>query len=305
MINLGSTRLEIGVQALDDHIYRLVNRGHTVKDVVEATQLAKDSGLKVCYHMMPGLPGSTPEKDLETYIRLFEDERFMPDMIKIYPTLVVEGSELADWWLKGKYNTYPYEELVQLLVKMKAATPEWARIMRLQRDVPSKYILSGCRFTNLREIVQREMDEQGLKCRCIRCREIGHNRRSRPSSVKLKTTEYRASGGTEYFLQYVTRSGVLLAMLRFRIPHRPFRKELMGCGIVRELRVFGKSVPVGQRSPSALQHKGLGKQLLEAAEQICRNENIGKIAVNSGVGVREYYRKLGYELDDMYMGKEI
>jgi elongator complex protein 3 len=303
MINFGATRLEIGVQTLDDEIYKIVRRGHTVEDVVEATQLAKDSGLKVCYHIMPNLPGSDPEKDLKIFKMLFEDERFRPDMLKIYPTLVVEGSELVDWYMDGKYKPYSDTQLINLLVKMKAVVPEWVRIMRLQRDVPAKYIIAGCKFTNLREIVQKQMAKKGLECRCIRCREIGH-KKSAKGRIKLKKTEYEASGGKEIFIQYV-KGDALLGLLRLRFPFEPFRNELKNSGIVRELRVFGPSVPVGQKMSKAIQHKGLGKKLLEKVEEICVDQGFSKIAVNSGVGVREYYRKLGYDLEGMYMIKKV
>jgi len=308
MLSFGATRVEIGVQNPDDEIYEIVKRGHKVEDVIKATRILKDSGLKVCYHIMPNLPGSDSDKDLRMFSGLFSDERFRPDMIKLYPTLVVGGSELDGIHKKGGYDVYSDEELINLIIEMKRIVPEYVRIMRLQRDVPSQHIIAGCRYTNLREIVLREMKKRGLGCRCIRCREVRHREISTDDIEKseIRITEYEASDGTEHFLQYLTPDGLLLGLLRLRFPGSPFREEITGkTALVRELRVFGPSTPVGAGAKTGIQHRGIGRSLLEKAEAIAKECGSDKMLVTSGVGAREYYRKLGYAQDGAYMGKSL
>ncbi|NOX71693.1 MAG: tRNA uridine(34) 5-carboxymethylaminomethyl modification radical SAM/GNAT enzyme Elp3 [Candidatus Micrarchaeota archaeon] len=312
ILDFGATKIEIGVQTLDDRIHELTKRGHTVKDVIEATRIIKDSGLKLCYHMMPNLPGATPESDLKTFRRLFSDEDFRPDMLKIYPTLVVKGSELYDWWKEGKYEPYPDDVLIELLSKVKAELPEYVRIMRLQRDVPRQYIEAGCKFSNLRQIVRNDMKKHGLKCNCIRCREIGYNlsgiTKDSIEKAELKEIVYKSSGGTEHFLQWVTPENLLIGLLRLRFPGRDQNEfATKDSAIVRELHVFGPAVSIGETSDilGSVQHRGFGKKLLLRAEEIAASENKERIIVTSGVGARDYYRKFGYELMGNYMGKRI
>ncbi|MFB6215644.1 MAG: tRNA uridine(34) 5-carboxymethylaminomethyl modification radical SAM/GNAT enzyme Elp3, partial [Candidatus Aenigmatarchaeota archaeon] len=307
MLELGTTRVEMGVQIPDDQIYQKIKREHTVKDVIESTKFLKDSGLKVTYHYMPGLPGSGPEKDLEEFRNLFSDERYMPDSLKIYPTLVVENSELERWYKEGKYEPYDDEELVDLLCEMKDEIPPWARVMRLHRDIPSDSIVAGCRSSNLRQIVHRKMEERKESCRCVRCREIGRNGvEVSDLDLNFRTRSYDASGGKEYFLSYEDESeDVIAGLLRFRIPDEPFREEIDGkTGLVRELHVYGSEIPV-ESEKNGVQHSGFGRKLLQRAEELGMNKGMGKMAVMSGVGAREYYRKFGYTLKGPYMTKSL
>jgi len=308
MLSFGTTRVEIGVQNPDDRIYAMMKRGHKVEDVVKATQLLKDSGLKVCYHIMPNLPGSDPEKDLKMFRKIFRNPVFRPDMLKLYPTLVVEGSELEKMYMKGDYVPYETENLVELMMEMKKTVPEYARIMRLQRDVPSQHIVAGCKNTNLRQMVLRRMKERGMVCRCIRCREIMHEEIG-PQEMKnheIKAKEYEGSGGQDFFIQAVTENDRLIGLARLRFPFRPFRKEITPkTALVRELRVFGPSIPVGIPSGGSPQHRGIGRSLLKKAEEIAKEHGKKKILVTSGTGAREYYRKLGYVLEGVYMGKRL
>ncbi|MFP4115755.1 MAG: tRNA uridine(34) 5-carboxymethylaminomethyl modification radical SAM/GNAT enzyme Elp3 [Candidatus Aenigmatarchaeota archaeon] len=304
MLNLGTTRTELGVQVPDDKIYEKVNRGHRVEDVVQATKLLKDSGLKVTYHYMPGLPGSDPEKDLDYFKRLFSDERFMPDSLKIYPTLVVKGSDLEEWYREGKYEPYDDEELINLLREVREEIPPWVRVMRLHRDVPAQAIVAGCKKSNLRQIVTEEMEDRGERCRCIRCREVGRVEADRGDlDFELMERKYRASGGKEYFLSFENREeDVIAALLRLRIPDEPFREELdRETGLVRELHVYGPEVPVEE--DGNVQHSGFGRGLLKEAEELSEEGGMEKIAVISGVGARNYYRKFDYRLEGAWMCK--
>jgi len=307
MLDLGTTRVELGVQVPDDDIYARVERGHSVKDVAEATKLLKDSGLKVTYHYMPGLPGSNLDKDMKYFEELFSDERFMPDSLKIYPTLVIENSGLEDLYRKGEYKPYTDEELLDLMVNVRKKIPPWVRVMRLHRDVPVQAIVAGCRKSNLRQIVSREMEDRGEKCRCIRCREVARSDVDKKElDFELLKRSYQASGGREHFLSFEDRDeDVIAALLRLRIPDKPFVEKLdSNTGLVRELHVYGQEVPL-EGEGNGLQHRGYGRKLLHRAEDLAADEGMEKLAVISGVGARNYYRKFGYRLQGAWMYKEL
>ncbi|MCI2415193.1 MAG: tRNA uridine(34) 5-carboxymethylaminomethyl modification radical SAM/GNAT enzyme Elp3 [Candidatus Aramenus sp.] len=307
MLRLGVTRVELGVQTVYDEVLKLSNRGHTVKDSIESTKVLKDSGFKVTYHVMLGLPGSDPDKDLEAIKEIFGNPHFRPDMLKIYPTLVVETAPLVELWRRGKYKPYDTETVVELIAEAYKYIPRWVRIMRVQRDIPANVILAGNRKGNLRELVEEEVKRRGIKIQEIRYREAGISWLHRgllPSNPTLKREEYEASGGTEFFLSFEDDKGVLVGYLRLRLPGFPHREELKGATVVRELHVYGPEVPVGAKDDFAFQHKGYGSRLLEEAERISREElGVKKIAVLSGIGAREYYRKKGYAKEGSYMVK--
>ncbi|MDQ3848637.1 MAG: tRNA uridine(34) 5-carboxymethylaminomethyl modification radical SAM/GNAT enzyme Elp3 [Thermoproteota archaeon] len=307
MLEIGVTRIEIGVQSLNNNVYRLVNRGHTLDDVVDAFKVARDSGYKIVAHMMPGLPGSSPEEDIQDFRRLFEDDAFKPDMLKIYPTLVLEHTGLYNMHRKGKYQAYSDDEMIKVIVEAKKIVPEWVRIMRIQREIESKDIVGGPKTGNLRQIVLKNLRQQGQRCRCIRCRETGLQRRYPPEEeVILKRTDYNASGGREVFLSYETREGdVILGFLRLRKIARTHRYELDGSSMVRELHVYGQVINIGGTDTGdSYQHKGLGMNLLKEAERISKDElRVDKIAVISAVGTRQYYKKQGYHQDGPYVSK--
>jgi len=311
MLKLGTTRVELGVQVLDDEIYRLVKRGHTVADVVHATALLKDHALKVHYHWMPGLPGSSPRKDLEMSRTLFEDPRFRPDGLKIYPTMVVEGTELERWYRQGRYQPYPTDTMINLVAEMKALVPPYLRISRVLRDIPPKFIVAGCR-DSIRAAVRDRMKANATGCRCIRCREYGHRAMSgwAPGEPCMVRTDYEASGGREVFLSYEDENETLFGLLRLRVQPRSvgaLGRETGPCAVVRELHVYGPEVPLNQQDSFAAQHKGLGRALLQEAERITRDEfGIPALFVLSGVGAREYYRSgFGYHLRGDYMFREL
>ena len=312
MLDFGTTRVELGVQTLDDEVHRLTKRGHGVAEVVSATRLLRDYGFKVYYHWMPGLPGSTPEHDLELSQELFEDERFRPDGLKLYPTLVVRGSELESWYLDNRYQPYDDDRMIDLLMAIKAIIPKYVRIPRLMRDIPSKFIIAGSKDLALRETIKKKMGQAGLLCSCIRCREYGHRLRDgwvigEPWLARL---DYETHGGQEVFLSYEDENETLFGLLRLRINNEPspepFSFERGEKAIVRELHIFGSEVPLGERLVQAPQHHGLGEKFLREAERIAREEfNADRLSVLSGVGAREYYRSLGYSLENAYMVKEL
>ena len=300
MLDFGVTRVELGVQTLDDDVHRLTKRGHGVAEVVEATGRLRNCGLKVHYHWMPGLPGSTPELDLEMSKRLFDDDRFRPDGLKLYPTLVVEGSELERWYSEGRYRPYDNNEMVDLLIAIKTIIPGYVRVSRLMRDIPGRFIIAGNRDLALRGTIRRKMEEDGLRCRCIRCREYGHRLRDGwvTGEPRMTRLDYEAAGGREVFLSYEDEHETLFGLLRLRVHERR--------ATVRELHVFGTEVPLGGSVEGSAQHHGLGEGLLREAERIAVEEfGACGLRVLSGVGAREYYRSLGYALKGAYMVREL
>ncbi len=310
MLGYGITRLEIGVQSLRDGVLAKSNRGHTVEDAAKAFRVARDAGLKVTAHMMPGLPGAAPEEDLEDLRRLFEDEGFRPDMTKLYPTLVVPGTALARMFETRRYEPYTTESVVELLSEMKRFVPPWHRIMRIQREIPAREIAGGVRDGNLRQLVLRRAEEQGVSCRCIRCREVVLRDPNDVGEEKLEYTElrYQASGGTEVFGSYELRpSGTIAAFVRLRVPSQGVqRSEMSGATIIRELRTYGRAVEVGRRDDEAWQHRGLGASLMGKMEVVASEEFGAKtLLVTSAIGTRAYYRKLGYSRVGPYMAKRL
>ena len=315
MLSMGVTRVELGVQNPSDQIYRLVGRTHSVKDVVEATRIMKDAGLKIVYHLMPGMPGSSSKKDLDAFKRVFTDSRFKPDMVKIYPCLVLKDTKAYKWFSEGSYKPYTNEEAENLIVEVKKFIPSWVRVMRVQRDIPAPLVVAGVKRSNLRQPVHEKLRSQGLRCKCIRCREIGHRIavdgvKVNPKNLKVLTTQYGASEGKEIFISVEDpEDDVLIGYLRLRIPsekaHRPEIKA-EPCSIVRELHIYGTLVPVGKHFARAWQHKGYGSVLLAEAERLSKEDySLKKILVISALGTKEYYKRFGYKYDGAYMSKAL
>ena len=303
MLELGTTRVELGIQGLDDKVLKFANRGHTARESVEATRLLKDSGLKVTYHMMPGLPLSSRENDLADFRELFENPDFRPDALKIYPCMVMPGTPLERLWREGKFTPLSNEDAAEIIAEGKRFVPKWCRIQRIQRDIPSKLAVAGKFDNNLRQVVEKKTREKGIECQCIRCREIGLKARDgKIDEEKLRpeivVDEYGASGGVEFFISFEDKKqNALLGFCRLRLPFQPFRKELRGeTAVVRELHVFGKAAALGETNEGGVQHHGIGKTLLAKAEEIAFKEYCKKrLCVISGIGAREYYYRLGYE----------
>lgn len=315
LLSLGVTRVELGVQNIYNDIYELVGRGHTVEDVIDATRILKDAGLKVAYHLMPGLPGSSFERDLEGFQRIFTDPSFKPDMIKIYPCLVLKGTKAYEWWKQGKYHPYTAQEATRIILELKRIVPRWIRIMRVQRDIPAFLIKAGVSRGNLREMVLQKMRERKIVCKCIRCREVGHRwlkdqAEPDPDNVQVLVNREQASGGYDIFISAEDRAReILIGYLRLRIPSKnAHRREIQfeTASVVRELHVCGPLVPVGKHKVEAWQHKGYGEVLLAEGERISR-EDYGrrKIVVMSGLGTKPYYGRLGYNYDGPYVSKTL
>jgi elongator complex protein 3 len=311
MLSYGITRLEVGVQSLRDDVLSKSNRGHTVADSIKALQAARDAGLKITVHMMPGLPGSTPDEDLADLRRIFVEEDFRPDMSKLYPTLVVPGTSLARQFELGLFRPYELETVVELLSEMKRFVPPWHRIMRIQREIPAKEIEGGVNKGNLRQLVLERAKKKGFMCRCIRCREVvlrDPETFGQSDSLVYKELRYSASDGQEVFGSFeFEKSGVIAGFVRMRVPSdRAHRPEMKNAAVVRELRVYGKAVEVGRQERAAWQHRGLGASLLGRAERAATDEfGAKKLLVTSAIGTRNYYRKLGYERAGPYMAKAL
>ncbi len=314
MLRYGTTRVEIGVQTVYDDILEFIRRGHTVEDSIRATRIAKDAGLKVVYHIMPGLPGSDFEKDIQIFKTIFEDERFRPDMLKIYPTLVIKGTKLYEMWKRGEYTPIGDDYVVRLLSEVFKIIPPWVRVQRVMRDIPANVIDAGPKKSHMRDIVISRLRESGVKVMEMRAREVGFkyfNEGMEPNleKVELIRREYRASEGIEVFLSFEDiENDILIGYLRLRLPsNKAHRKEIneVSTAIVRELKVEGPPVPLGEKPVFEWQHRGFGKKLMAEAERIAFEEwGVDRIAVTSGVGVREYYEKLGYRLYGPYMVKD-
>jgi len=318
MRKLGATRVELGVQSIYDDILKLNKRGHSVATTIEATRLLKKAGFKINYHMMPNLPGSNYKRDLEMFKELFSNPNFQPDMLKIYPCVVVKDSSIYKWWKNGKYKPYSDKKLIGLLVEIKKIIPYYVRITRLIRDIPSTSIIAGNKVSNLRQVLKKKSEKEGWQCKCIRCREI-RNKFAASKNLKLFRQDYNASDGREIFLSFEDPERKNLhSLLRLRINSEVhssecilqqtqdntyrLRPELQA--IIREVHTYGQMMPIKSKNKKSPQHIGLGKKLITEAERITQKEfNLKKIAVISGVGVRDYYRKLGYRLEGGYMVK--
>ncbi|MFA6064768.1 MAG: tRNA uridine(34) 5-carboxymethylaminomethyl modification radical SAM/GNAT enzyme Elp3 [archaeon] len=311
MLSLGGTRVEIGVQNPSDKIYSIINRGHTVQDVVDSTKRLKDSSFKVLYHLMPGLPGSDYKTDLNNFREVFTNPSFKPDMVKFYPCLVIKGTKLYDEWQKGNFEPMGEEKAAKLLAQIKSEIPKWVRVMRVNRDIPSTVISAGVMKTNLRQLVEEELHKMDKKCNCIRCREIGLQNRGKkfPENEipSLSTEHYSASEGEEAFISFESKTA-LYGFARLRKPASPFLKEITPrTALIRELHVYGKALPVGENDELSVQHKGLGQELILEAERIAKEKyGANKMVIISGLGVKDYYKKyLGYKKDGDFMSKKL
>jgi elongator complex protein 3 len=309
MLEFGVTRVELGVQTIDDEIHQLTHRGHGVTEIVSATRLLREKGFKVYYHWMPGLPGSSPEHDIVMTRVLFDDSRFRPDGLKLYPTVVVSGSRLETWYDEGRYVPGTTLEMRDLLIEIKKLVPPYVRIARLMRDIPRKFIRAGCDDLALRGTIRKHMAEVGASCQCIRCREYGHRVRDgwKPGTPSLVRRDYDADPCHESLLTFEDNEGTLFALLRLSILGTLYREEDGNVvATVRELHVFGPEVDIGEYQEGAVQHRGLGAILLQEAERIAAAEyGATSLRVLSGVGVRGYYRELGYNRRGPYMVKSL
>ncbi|MFA5745368.1 MAG: tRNA uridine(34) 5-carboxymethylaminomethyl modification radical SAM/GNAT enzyme Elp3 [archaeon] len=301
LLNFGGTRVEIGAQIINNKVLKFINRGHDVKEIIRATKELKDAGFKVLYHVMLGLPGSDYKKDLDSFKKIFNNPDFCPDMIKIYPCLVIGGTKLEKMYYSGEYKEYTFDKTVKLIADIKEITPKWVRIMRIQRDIPATKIIAGIKKSNLRQYVENELKIRGTKCNCIRCNEP-KGQLANIKGYKIEKEEYLASDGKELFIS-ANKEGYLLGFIRLRFPACPFIKQIdKKTAIIRELHVYGQTTHFDDKN---IQHRGIGKKLLKEAEKQAKIEGFTKIVIISGIGVREYYKNQGYKLSEPYMIKNV
>lgn len=309
MLSYGCTRVEIGLQSVWADVLKEVGRGHGIPDVMRSFRDCRRSGLKVCAHMMPDLPLTDFERDLDGFVELFENPNWRPDGLKLYPTLVMRGTKLYDQWKTKEYRPLDPDDLITLIAEVLRVVPPWVRVFRVQRDVPMTLVSAGVENGNLRTLAMDRLKERGGKCRDVRAREVGITEireKIRPTRVELMRRDFMADDGWETVLSYEdVEQDILIGLVRLRAPCETFRDELQGASLVRELHVYGQVVPIEQKDLSNFQHRGYGTQLMQEAERITREEHgASRLAVISGIGVRDYYRKLGYRLEGAYMVKD-
>jgi elongator complex protein 3 len=280
-----------------------VHRDHTVADSKESIADLRDLGFKLNFHLMLGLPTMTKERDLEAAKQLFTDTGLMPDMVKIYPCMVMPGTPLYTQYEKGEFSPIETEGAAEMIAEIMGFIPRWCRVMRVQRDIPTKVTEAGVDKTNLRQLVEQKMEEKGIKTEEIRTREIGSRKIQK---AILNVVAYEAAGGEEFFISIDDpEQDALIGFCRLRLPPRALREEFdVRTAIIRELHVYGRATGLGVVGiKESVQHKGFGSQLVQVAERIARENGKQKMLIISGVGVREYYRKLGYAKEGPYMAK--
>jgi len=309
-LDYGCTRFEVGVQTLNEDCLKKTNRGHTLDDTKKAFQIMKDMCFKINAHMMLGLPASDLEIDENSLINLFKLPDFRPDMLKIYPCLVSIGTPLYTMWEKGLFKAIETQEAAKIIARAYEYFPRYVRVMRVQRDIPTPNIKAGVKNSNLRQYVEKEMSKLGIISKDIRAREIGFRRLEgrKMGEFNIHVEEYESSGGVDFFLDVVDENDTLIGFTRLRFPSKyGYRKEIVEkTALIRELHVYGQTIPVGtESSENKSQHKGWGRRLIEKAEKIAKENGYKKMAIISGIGVREYYKKLGYTLEGVYMVKNL
>jgi elongator complex protein 3 len=302
--HLGVTKVQMGAQSLDDHILEINKRGHDVQCTRRATALLRAAGFKSVLHWMPNLLGATPESDREDFVRLWND--FCPDEIKIYPNQLLANAELYEYWQRGEFKPYTTQELIDLIVDIKPTIPRYCRVNRVIRDIPSTNVVEGNRRTSLRQDVHDEMRRRGTHCECVRCREV----RGKPIQAELLRLDdmvYPAGAAEEHFISYVTPDDKLAGFVRLSLPGKDSPQtgmpDLDGAALIREVHVYGQSLPVGAEKAGAAQHSGLGTRLLEKAESIAKENGFKRMAVISAVGTRGYYLERGFERGELYLTK--
>ncbi len=302
---LGATKIQIGYQSLSDDVLELNQRGHDVAASRAATKLLRQAGFKIQAHWMPNLYGSTPERDVEDFARLFSDPDFRPDELKLYPCSLIESAELMTHYDAGRYRPYAEDELLSILIGCMTRTPVYCRLSRVIRDIPGDDILAGSRVTNFRAIAEAEMEKRGISSRDIRAREIRGEATS-ADTLRLEAERFRTSVGDELFLQFVTESDRLAGFLRLCLPEEPaYIAELDGAALIREVHVYGAAVTIGERDEGKSQHVGLGRRLIEKAAALALEEGFSKMAVISSIGTRDYYRRQGFHDGELYQHRAL
>ena len=306
MRELGVTKVQLGIQSLDNQILELNQRGHTVEEARQGIAMLRAGGFKIVLHWMPNLLGATLESDREDFSRLWEN--IAPDELKIYPTQLLKSTQLFKIWEKGAYQPYSTEELIQLISDLKPTIPRYCRVNRVVRDIPSQNVVEGNKRTSLRQDIQDELNRRGEFCQCIRCREV-RGQDINIKSLVLDDLIYSSNGCEEHFLSYNTPDDHLAGFMRLSLPGEGAAftglKDLNQAAIIREVHIFGESIPVGRDLAGAAQHAGLGTTLLAEGERIAAEGGFQKIAVISAVGTRTYYLNRGYKRGELYLVKDL
>ena len=303
MLKLGCTRVELGIQTLYEEVLKETHRGHDLQDSIDSIRILKDLGFKLNFHMMPGLPNVTREQDIWCFEELYKNPDYKPDMLKVYPTMVMQGTKLYVDYITKKYEPLSTDEAADIISEMVKFVPKYCRIMRVQRDIPTKFSKGGVDKNNLRQLVELKMKEKGYSLNDIKAREIGKNKVKYPTSIDVY--EYESSKSKDFFISVNDSNDKLLGFVRLRLPHESLREEFDDkTAIVRELHVYGKAIAIGNESDKT-QHKGVGKALMAKAEEVAKQQGKTKVLVISGIGVREYYKKIGYTLEGPYMAKQV
>ena len=304
--HLGVTKVQMGAQSLDDRILEMNKRGHDVECTRQAVALLRAAGFKIVLHWMPNLHGATPESDRADFARLWTD--FCPDEIKIYPNQLLANAELYEYWQRGEFKPYSTQELIDLIADIKPTIPRYCRVNRVIRDIPSTNVVEGNRRTSLRQDVQNEMKRRGTHCQCVRCREV-KSKSVNVGSLQLDDLVYQAGAAEEHFISYVTPEDKLAGFVRLSLPGKESPQtgisDLDGAALIREVHVYGQSLPVGAEKDGAAQHAGLGTRLLEEAERVAKEKGFERIAVISAVGTRGYYLGRGFERGELYLVKKL
>ena len=303
---LGVTKVQMGVQSLDDHILELNQRGHTVAEALRATAMLRAAGFKIVLHWMPNLLGATPDSDRLDFPRLWEG--LCPDEIKIYPTQLLENAPLYEYWQRGEYHPYATEELVALLADVKSSIPRYCRVNRVIRDIPSTHVIAGNKRSSLRQDILLEMARRGTHCDCIRCREV-RGEKVEAASLRLDDLVYHPEGAEEHFLSFISPQDKITGFLRLSLPGPGLLlagfTDLKEAAIIREVHVYGQSLAVGAEQSGAAQHAGLGTRLLAEADRIAGGKGYRRMAVIAAVGTRQYYFERGFERGELYLVKTI
>jgi len=303
---LGVTKIQIGVQSLDDHILDLNQRGHSAEETRRAVAMLRAAGFKIVLHWMPNLLGATLESDRQDFSKLWDG--LCPDEIKIYPTQLLENADLYQNWLRGEYQPYTTEQLVDLITDIKTTIPRYCRVNRIIRDIPSNNVVAGNKRTSLRQDIHKEMKQRGTRCQCIRCREV-RGQKIKSSHVEMDELVYQVGATQEHFISFVTPENRLTGFLRLSLPGIDAPDtglaDLHQAAIIREVHVYGQSLQVGETSHGAAQHAGMGGQLIRRAEKVARAHGFRHLAVISAVGTREYYLNRGFETGELYLVKNL
>jgi elongator complex protein 3 len=314
MRRLGVTKVQLGVQSLDDRILELNERGHDLEAVRRAVRLLRAAGFKLHLHWMPNLLGATPESDRTDFARLWSDLAIRPDELKIYPCSIIEGTGLYRLWQEGQFRPYTDEELVSLVADCKATIPPYCRVNRVFRDIPADDIVAGSKRSNLRQLVHERLAAQGRRCNCIRCREV-RAAHVVEAELRLVVHSYETSATQEHFLSFETSEGALAGFLRLSLPRQGgdgswlretaeiwnVMPEVAGAAMVREVHVYGPALGIGADSAGEAQHLGLGRRLIAEAKALAQAAGFTRLAVISAIGTRRYYAAQGFERGELYM----